>query len=1490
ARRGAGVQGSGGAGESVARRSPLVVQPRDLERALIGIALAAIVSILTFRLAQPYAFSDADMVRAAAAAETGEPANAFVVAVKSIIGLNPQFLANMAEIQRLQAPEAMFPPAIQWVDRPAVLFPWSNMVLYGMGLTAGLFAWFAVFWALWRAVTGGRWLVEQGSRGAGEQGSSIPEWMLHAIPLTWTLVYFLFMATRWVKSVRYFLPLYPALFILAGWALVALWRWAGTKSRRDAGAPGLARTAVALLAALVVLPSLLWAVMFTQIYREPMTRIAASEWIYDNVPSGATLVYDTAGGGTAELNLPLKGMFFEEGGVPLYLDFTMPEDGLIRAVRFNYLSDPDFDAGDPAAAADAGETIRVRLGEGASVDLALALDGERRAFTVELPPTPATAGTPLRLTAEGGPGGPIRAGTSLLVNEHWDDLLPVRMDSRDGYGAYYTEVTGGQRPVTHPDSPEKREEVIAWLDEADYIMISSQRAMWNLPRMSQTYPMMLTYYEGLFSGELGFELVAQFHENTRLGPLYVSDTTAQVSWGEPPQIGWPPPGELAAEEAFSVYDHPPVWIFAKTNAYSSENTRRLLESVDLSGVVVMNPLEATEAAGGMMLSPAERAAQRAGGTFSEVFDVDGALSRNPWLAAVVWMLALTLLGWLAFPLAFAALPGLPDRGYALSRVLGLLVLSYLPWLAASLKLLPHTRGTIALALLALALLSGVLFFRQRYTIRAFVRQRGRYMLLIEGLGLALFLLMIGIRLGNPDVWDVIWGGEKPMDLSYFTAVLRSTTFPPYDPWHAGGYINYYYYGFVYVGALTKLLGVMPAVAYNLILPMLFSFTGLGVFSSAHGLVVSSRGGFQTRPYMVGGRWSSLGGRPAVVAGLVAVCLALLLGNLAQVGVVVNAWRGAGEPSLGELPVIGGLAQTLDGGIKVLSGQPAPIYPGDWFWTASRAITANPGEVQPITEFPYFTFLYADLHAHMISMPLTMLALGWAISVALAAGEGVAGGKWQVAGGRRERQGQQPAPPLPRTPAPLPLIAWLVGALAIGVLRPTNTWDWPTYLLLGGLAVAYYALRTEGFGWRALGKGGFFVVLLIVLSTLAFWPFTANYGSAYSSVSLWPGSYTRAWNYLLVHGLFLFFVVIHLAREFRAWTATWTEEGKRRWQPLGMPLLVALALFVVALAFLLVRGYWVAPIALPLLVAAGLLALRPGLPTARRVVLALMSAALGLTLLVEIIVLDGDIGRMNTVFKFYLQVWLMLSVACGPAAVWAWPALRDAKRGRTLWRVALGVLLFAALLYPLLATPAKWNIRMNRDAPNTLDGAAFIPYVEYGDTDYAGNSRIIQLSEDRGAIEWLQRNVQGTPVVMEAHGSNPYRSIAGRIAMYTGLPTVIGWDWHQRQQRAIAPGSVVTNRIDDVNRFYNTPDTAEAWNILQRYGVEYVVVGSLERTYYAPEGLAKFDQLVAEGTLTEVFRDEFAAIYRVTSEAQGSGETGEQGRAAIDESIGINYLR
>lgn len=1395
----------------------------DLQRVIVSILLAAMLSILTFRLAQPYAFTDAEMVRQQALAETGREPNAFILALKSVVGLNPNFLGNMAEINRLQAPEASFPPALQWVDRAAILFPFTNMVLYGMGITAGLFAWFAVLWALWR-------MLDRAARW-----DDYPEWMVHAIPVFWTLLYFLFMGTRWVKSVRYFLPIYPALFIMAGWALVYLWRRA--RQREGVARRGNAQAAVIGLAGLVIIPSILWAWVFTQIYREPMTRIAASEWIFANVPSGATLLYETPDGQAREVNLPLKEFLFEDQGRPFILDLRMPEDSIITGVRLNHASD-----------AGGGEThaLKVWLSNGITAGQQFQLDENPQVIEVDLPPSVVSAGAPLRLTIEGEPGGAILARTSLLVNEHWDDLLPVGIDGRSAYGSYYTEVTGGQRPVTHPDSPEKLEEVITWLDEADYIMLSSQRAMWHLPRLPLTYPLMMRYYEALFNGELGFELVEDFHANLRLGPLYISDTGGKLGWGEPPDVGWPPPGALGAEEAFSVYDHPPVWIFAKTDRYSPENTRRILGSVDLSNVTIMNPLEATIAAGGMMLTESEQAIQRTGGTFRDIFDMDSPLNRQPWLAAIFWVVSLSLLGWVAFPIAFVTLGGLPDRGYALARVLGLLLLSYIPWLLASLKLLPHTRSTILLALAGIALLSLNLLIRQRREITAFIRQRAGYILLVELLGLGLFAFMVAIRLGNPDVWDVIWGGEKPMDLSYLTAVLKSTTFPPYDPWHAGGYINYYYYGFVFVGAITKLLGVTPAIAYNLILPMLFSFTGLGVFSLAHNLVASRKleNGQPARSTPPRSFLRVLGGEVrdrAAVAGFIAVALALLLGNLAQPSVLANAWYQAGSANLEEIPVIGRLARTVDGGVKVLGGQPAPIYPGDWFWTASRAINTEPGEVQPITEFPYFTFLYGDLHAHMISFPITLLALGWGISLALMGGQA------------RNR----------KRPLLEAALLWLVGAIAIGSLRATNTWDWPTYLLLGSLAVGYFVWRNEGrFDLRTAGKIFFLVALLFGLSALAFRPYTDNYGQAYASVSLWPGSYTRAWNYLLVHGLFLFFIITHLIREFRDWATTWTEEGKRQLEPIGGLLLGTLVLFVVLNIALLWRGYWVAPIALQLLATAGLLALRPKLETARRIVLILIAAALGLTLMVEIIVLDGDIGRMNTVFKFYLQVWLMLSIACGTAAVWAWPSIRQTKRLRTVWETTLAILVFAALLYPLLATPAKWNIRMNKDAPHTLDGAAFIPFVEYGDTNYAGQSRVVRLAEDQAAIEWLQRNVQGSPVIMEAHGSNPYRSIAGRIAMYTGLPTVIGWDWHQRQQRAVAPGNLVTARIEDVNTFYNTLDQELARRILDKYDVKYVYVGSLENTYYWPEGLAKFDALADAGILSEVYRDESARIFEV----------------------------
>ncbi|HEX6387095.1 MAG TPA: DUF2298 domain-containing protein [Anaerolineae bacterium] len=1395
----------------------------DVQRVIFGLTLAAAVSLLTFRLAQPYAFADSEIARQQLFAQTGQPPNALSVTIGSLVGFNPQWRANIEEIQRLQSPEASFPPALQWTDRAPILFPLTNMVLYGMGLTAGLAAWLGFAWALWRIVR------------------ARPDWTAHAIPVVWSGFYFFFMGTRWVKSVRYFLPIYPTLFLLAGWALFALWQ----KASRDASTARLAKRigAVALMA-VAVIPSLLWANAFVQIYQRPVTRVAASEWIFEHIPSGATLLYEVDGE-MRELQLPLKEFELHPDGVPLLLNFTIPEEGTVTGVRFNYLSP----LGENTSA-----TLRLDFTtSGVATTMAnIDLDGRRQVVTVDLPNTPLAAGSSHQIAVELDMGGPIHASSSLLVNEHWDDLLPVGVGGRNAYGSYYTEVTGGQRPVTHPDTAEKRQEMVAWLEEADYVILSSQRAVWHLPRLPLTYPLMVRYYEALFSGELGFELVHQEHAYFQIGPLYVSDTTGQIGWGVPPEVGWPPPGDLAAEEAFSVYDHPPVWIFAKTDDYSREKVVQVLGSVDLSQTVVMTPLDATRAPNGLLLSEEEAAVQQANGTFSQVFNIDGILSQNPALAAVVWWLVVIGLGWLAFPLAFIVLGGLPDRGYTLARILALLVVSYFAWLMASLKLLPHTRGMLVLGLLVWGAVSLMVFVHRRGEIAAFVQRNLAYIGVVELVGVALYLVAIAIRVRNPDVWDVIWGGEKPMDLAYFTAVLKSTTFPPYDPWFAGGYINYYYYGFVYVGALTKLLAIVPTVAYNLILPMLFSFTGLGAFSIAYNLVAYREIGdwrLEIGQVNLQSPISNLHLR-AVAAGLIAAVLAVLLGNLAEVGVLLDAWYKAGETVAATgMPALDSAVQTLAGGVRVLSGQPAPIYPGDWFWNATRAININEGEVIPITEFPFFTFLYGDLHAHMISLPLQLLALGWAVGLALQvhpgrAQESNSWARWETG------------------------LQWLLGAIAIGVLQATNTWDLPTYLVIGALAVFFYAYRRNGrLDLPTLGQAALQTVVLVGLAVLAFWPFSKHYGTGYSSISLWPGSYTFLTNYLTIYGLFLFLVMTHLAREFRAWTQTWTQESLRRWQPLARPLIGALVAYILLLLALAWRGYWVAPVVLTLVVTAGLLGLRPNLPPARRVVLILIASALGLTLFVEIFVLDGDIGRMNTVFKFYMQVWLLLSVVGGVVAVWAWPVIQRKGLLRQLWQGTLAVLVLAAALYPVLATKAKWEIRMSQEAPVTLDGMAFMQYVEYGDTDFFNSSRTIPLQYDYDALRWMQRNVEGSPVIAEGYshpnpGFSPYRSITGRVSMYTGLPAIIGWDWHQRQQRAVVPGTLVSNRIQDVNTLYNTTHIPEALTILDKYGVAYVYAGQLEQAYYHPDGLAKFDEMVEMGYLEEVYQNEGTSIYRV----------------------------
>ena len=127
-----------------------------------------------------------------------------------------------------------------------------------------------------------------------------------------------------------------------------------------------------------------------------------------------------------------------------------------------------------------------------------------------------------------------------------------------------------------------------------------------------------------------------------------------------------------------------------------------------------------------------------------------------------------------------------------------------------------------------------------------------------------------------------------------------------------------------------------------------------------------------------------------------------------------------------------------------------------------------------------------------------------------------------------------------------------------------------------------------------------------------------------------------------------------------------------------------------------------------------------------------------------------------------------------------------------------------------------------------------------------------------ATRRLLENVDGSPVTLE--GQTPLYRWGGRVSVYTGLPGVVGWEWHQIQQRGVH-GREVSRRVDDVDTIYSTRSTQEAERLLRKYDVSYVYVGQLERLYYPEAGISKFEDGMA-GVLERVYAGELATIYWV----------------------------
>ena len=572
--------------------------------------------------------------------------------------------------------------------------------------------------------------------------------------------------------------------------------------------------------------------------------------------------------------------------------------------------------------------------------------------------------------------------------------------------------------------------------------------------------------------------------------------------------------------------------------------------------------------------------------------------------------------------------------------------------------------------------------------------------------------------------------------------------------------------------------------------------------------------------------------PPVVCGLVAALFVAIIGNLDGVVQIVQGVWG-----------------------KVVDGA---AWAGFDFWRSSRVIPpldsfeppalafwlpdfipGDAGSSWHITEFPFFTFLFADLHAHMMVIPFTLLALGLGLCL--------------VTGLRNGRLGWMAA-------------AALALAVTLGALWAVNSWDYPSYLILTLGLAAVAALFTRGSPKRKLALFAIIGGGIVAVSLLSFWPFHQNYETFNNGLdaSRWRTPVDR---FLAIHGLFLFVIATYLIARTRRDLATLALSVLKR--PFGsrsreIPLetrwlRLMLAPVVVAAVVVAVLGYWNVLLLLALLAlvaVAGWRALQSPEPSRpyEVVILAMVAMAALIAIGVDFVTVEGDIGRMNTLFKYYLEVWVFLAIA---AAYMLWrlgaswlPRLRYGPA--TAWLFLLALLVGCSLIYTALGTRDRLDDRF-AELPPTLDGTAYMAVAQHWEKE-----ELFPLVWDYQAIRWLQDNVEGSPVVLEAN-MDQYRW-GGRIANYTGLPTVLGWPWHQIQQR-FGYRQQVHERAAHVRLAYETTDTAIATELLRGYGVAYVVVGELERLNYPAEGLAKFETMAESGMLRKVYENEGTIIFR-----------------------------
>ena len=743
---------------------------------------------------------------------------------------------------------------------------------------------------------------------------------------------------------------------------------------------------------------------------------------------------------------------------------------------------------------------------------------------------------------------------------------------------------------------------------------------------------------------------------------------------------------------------------------------------------------------------------------------------------VQWWLALQVMAIVVWPLTRGLLGRLNDAGWGLAKVCGLALVGLIHWQACFYGLWSNDVTGIWLALGA-ALILSLAWTRGSAVPWKWLARRWRYALTMELVFLAAFIGWAWLRSAAPGLTHT----EQPMDMMILSSIWVSPGVPPQDAWLAGYGLSYYYLGHWLMAAAGRLAAVGPLTGYNIGQCAWFALAFSGCLSLARNLA-----------------------------------LALGLGRL-------RAWIAGGLATLAVCFSANIKAALLATGI--IKSDPS------WWFSATRVIIdkfPNGNSLAVIDEFPFFSFFLGDNHAHVLALPLNLLIIGLALSIALAP---------------RLKPGASFIRSLSTTLSPLPggfILVLILAALPLAA----NAWDcaglWP-------LMVLAVFIGSGGSLARRTILASVAALALVLAAVAVCLPYLAASESPIGGVLYNLLTPSNPVDLLMAVGLPL---AGALAMLIAAWPVL--RPGKSLLASgaalaLGIPVAVLLGASVGQGA----PGLWwrhplsLIIIAAPLALGAAMLLKNldsdePHQGWSFAVLLAVVG--LGLIMAPEVIFLkDGFSARMNTAFKFHYLAWLLLGLG-GAVGAAAWRGIWG-KLASGLWvaLVLCGLSYGAVLSWPLL--------KPNQPQARTMDTLKAMK----------------QFRPDLAAtIRWVRANTEPGQVIIQAKG-RPYNWMDNAVSSFTGRPAPMGWEGHQWQWR----GGRLGPRLEGINKaldkIYKGVSSTDMLLAAADLGGDLVLVGPKERRIY---GLPPYGHTISRlGHL--VFKNGGYEIYRLTTPAEES---------------------